>query len=84
MSIDERRTLYLRLDGMIRMKVRGSASVLARTLGVSRSTFFRCLDDMKSLGAPIQYDEVLQHYYYEEEGGFAFGFVKRHKSVIHI
>ncbi|ELR72382.1 hypothetical protein C900_01664 [Fulvivirga imtechensis AK7] len=81
MSIDERRTLYLRLDRMIRMKVRGNAAVLAHRLGISRSTFFRCLDDMKNLGAPIGYNEFAQHYYYIEEGCFAFGFVKEQELM---
>lgn len=58
------------------MKHRGGASSLAYRLGISRSTFFRCLEDMKSMGAPISYNENTQHYYYAEEGTFAFGFIK--------
>lgn len=54
--------------------------MLAHRLGVSRSTFFRCLEDMKSMGAPICYSEGAYHYYYEEEGSFAFGFIKHAPS----
>lgn len=76
MSVDERRTLYLRLDRIIRMRFKGNATVLAQRLSISRSTFFRCLDDMKAMGAPIRYNEMAQYYYYEEEGNFFFGFIK--------
>lgn len=80
MTIDEKRNLYLRLDRMIRMKYRGGASALAERLGISRSTFFRCIEEMKNMGAPIYYNELSQHYCYEEEGIFAFGFVKNSVS----
>lgn len=76
MTNDEKRNLYLRLDRMIRMKYKGGASALANRLGVSRSTFFRCIEEMKSMGAPIHYNELSQRYCYEEEGSFAFGFIR--------
>ncbi|UII29938.1 HTH domain-containing protein [Fulvivirga ulvae] len=76
MTNDEKRNLYLRLDRMIRMKYKGNASALANRLGVSRSTFFRCIEEMKSLGAPIYYNELSQQYCYEEDGTFTFGFVR--------
>jgi len=75
MSIAEKRNLFLRLDRMIRMKVPGKAEDLAYRLGVSRSTFFRCLDDMRFMGAPIEFDETLGRYQYTTEGRFQFGFM---------
>ena len=77
MNFYDKTNLILRLDQMIRLRFRGNADSLARRLGVSRSTFFRLLDDMRSLGAPIEFDETGQFYYYENVGKFQFGFFKK-------
>ena len=77
MNFYERSNLILRLDQMIRLRFRGNADSLSRRLGVSRSTFFRLLDDMKSLEAPIEYDESGQFYYYEKVGRFQLGFFRK-------
>lgn len=72
----KKRELILRLDQLIRMKVCGNASALAKRLNISRSTFFRLLDDMKyNLDAPISYCECNRRYQYEREGCIKFGFV---------
>jgi hypothetical protein len=76
MNFYDKSHLILRLDQMIRLRFRGNADSLSRRLGVSRSTFFRLLDDMKSLEAPIEYDETGQFYYYEKVGRFQLGFFK--------
>ncbi len=75
MSIEERRSLFLRLDQMIRMKVPGRAKELAYQLDISRSTFFRVLDEMRMMGAPIEYDESCGRYRYAKKGRFRFGFL---------
>ena len=77
MNFYDKTNLILRLDQMIRLRFRGNADSLSRRLGVSRSTFFRLLDDMKSLDAPIEYDETGQFYYYKKIGRFRFGFYKQ-------
>jgi predicted DNA-binding transcriptional regulator YafY len=77
MNFYDKTNLILRLDQMIRLRFRGNADSLSRRLGVSRSTFFRLLDDMKSLDAPIEYNETGQFYYYEKIGRFRFGFYKQ-------
>jgi len=74
MNFYDKTNLILRLDQMIRLRFRGNADSLSRRLGVSRSTFFRLLDDMRSLNSPIEYDETGQFYYYEKVGKFQFGF----------
>ncbi|MEM6735538.1 MAG: HTH domain-containing protein [Bacteroidota bacterium] len=79
MSLEERRNLYLRIDQMIRLCMPGGAQYLARRLNVSRSTFFRYLDEMKAMGAPICFDEQRRCYYYSEPGNFAFGYLKKHE-----
>jgi predicted DNA-binding transcriptional regulator YafY len=77
MNFYDKTNLILRLDQMIRLRFRGNADSLSRRLGVSRSTFFRLLDDMRSLNAPIEYDETGQFYYYENVGKFQFGFFRK-------
>ena len=77
MNFYDKTNLILRLDQMIRLRFRGNADSLSRRLGVSRSTFFRLIDDMKSLDAPIEYDDTGQFYYYEQVGRFRFGFYKQ-------
>lgn len=77
MNFYDKTNLILRLDQMIRLRFRGNADTLSRRLGVSRSTFFRLIDDMKSLDAPIEYNETGQFYYYERVGRFRFGFYKQ-------
>ncbi len=80
MNFYDKTNLILRLDQMIRLRFRGNADSLSRRLGVSRSTFFRLLDDMKSLNAPIEYDETGQFYYYKKVGRFHFGFYKKQQK----
>lgn len=77
MNFYDKTNLILRLDQMIRLRFRGNADSLSRRLGVSRSTFFRLLDDMRSLNAPIEYDETGKFYYYENVGKFQFGFFRK-------
>lgn len=55
-----------RLHLLIRHKSTGSPSELADRMDVSRSTLFRHLDDLRSMGAPIAYEKDRQTYYYEE------------------
>ncbi|MBL7803772.1 MAG: HTH domain-containing protein [Saprospiraceae bacterium] len=55
-----------RLHNLIRMKSTGSPKDLADRMAVSRSTLFRHLDDLRSMGAPIAYEKDRQTYYYEE------------------
>ncbi len=77
MTFYDKANLILRLDQMIRLRFRGNADSFSRRLGISRSTFFRLIDDMKNLEAPIEYDESGQFYYYEKAGRFRFGFFKQ-------
>ena len=73
--MQEKRELIKRIDQLIRMKVSGNAQELANRLGISRSTFFRVLEDMKeNLGAPIVYNSILNGYEYEQEGRIHIGF----------
>jgi hypothetical protein len=77
----KKKELIERIDQLIRMKFSGNATVLAKRLNISRSTFFRALEDMKpNLNAPIIYIQVLNRYEYEQEGKIKFGFVTTDKK----
>lgn len=65
MTVFEQLSLLKRLDLLIRRKATGTPMQLARRLGVSRASVFRYLNELKSVGAPIQYCKVRQSYFYE-------------------
>ena len=73
--MQEKRELIRRIDQLIRMKVPETAQELANRLEISRSTFFRVLEDMKeNLNAPIVYNSTLNRYEYEQVGRVYIGF----------
>ena len=65
MTVFEQLSLLKRLDLLIRRKATGTPMQLARRLGVSRASVFRYLNELKSVGAPIQYCKVRPRYFYE-------------------
>ncbi len=66
--------LMQRIDRLIRMKATGPPILLAHRLGISRTKLYRMIRIMKDLNAPVEYDETIQSYVYEEEVGLIFGF----------
>lgn len=54
-----------RLDQLISTKSTGSPSDLAEKLGISRSTIFQNLQEMREIGLEIKYSTTLETYYYE-------------------
>lgn len=63
-----------RLDQLIRLKKTGCPDSLASRLHLSRSTLYRYLDLMKSMGAPITYDLFRESFIYEYPVNFVMGF----------
>ncbi len=55
-----------RLDKLVRLKSTGNPKTLSEKLGVSEKTAYRCISDLKSLGAPIEYNRQRQTYVYKE------------------
>ena len=55
-----------RLHEFIRTKSTGTPETLARRLDISRATVFRRLDDLKALGAEIEFCRSRMTYYYTE------------------
>lgn len=63
-----------RIHSLISKKSTGTPEQLAEKLGMSRSMTLNYLAEMKSLGAPIAYDQFLESYYYTENVKFIPGF----------
>lgn len=63
-----------RLDQLIRLKSTGSPDALAAKLNLSRSTLYRHIDLMKSMGAPINYDLYRESFVYDYPVDFLLGF----------
>jgi Predicted transcriptional regulator len=57
----------LDLDRLLHRGRTGNARLLARKLGVSRSTLYRLFEELKSLGAEIEYDANYQSYFYRKK-----------------
>jgi biotin operon repressor len=47
------------------MRSTGSPSAFAKKLGISRSSIFQDLQEMRELGLEIKYSPTLESYYYE-------------------
>ena len=62
------------INKMIVGKQTGSPPVFAQKIGVSEATLYRYLRLMKILGAPIEYNPILQTYFYERKGNFMIRF----------
>lgn len=76
MSLEEKRKLILALDRLITGRIKGTANEYAQRLGISKSTFFRLLDYVRSeLNAPVVYDPAEGRYVYQVEGSLFFGFL---------
>jgi len=54
-----------RLHTLIKRKATGSAEDCAGRLSISRTSFFRLLNDLKNLGAPIVFNKFRNSYGYE-------------------
>lgn len=44
----------------------GTPEEMARQLGVSRTTLYELIDELKSRGAPIEYSKSLRTFYYSQ------------------
>jgi hypothetical protein len=63
------------IDQLIRMKATGKPKDFADKLGISESTLYRYLNEMRDHKAPISFDKIKNTYYYCENGKFNTGFV---------
>jgi predicted DNA-binding transcriptional regulator YafY len=64
MTFLEHLQLLRRIDNLIRRKATGRYDAFARRIGISVASLFRRLDELKMLGAEIQYSHTRESYYY--------------------
>lgn len=69
-----------RLDQLIRLKCTGSPEILSEKLNISRSTLYRHLEIMRTIGAPITYSIKNESFVYEYPVAFNLGFSPRYRS----
>jgi len=62
------------IDLLIRLKATGTAEKLASKIGISRSMLYEYLSEMKTMGAPIDYDRYRQTYFYTSSVRYKHGF----------
>lgn len=55
------------LDKLVSQKRTGNPECLAKRLNLSVSRLARIIEYLRTSGAPIQYDRMLQTYYYESD-----------------
>jgi hypothetical protein len=73
------RSLFDKVNNMnyyISMRITGKPNEFAEKLNISRSTLFEYLNLLKRYGAPIEYNPLIQSYYYTDGGNFEIKFVK--------
>lgn len=71
MTFLEHLELLRRMDSLIQHKATGRYDTFARRIGISVASLFRRLDELKMLGAEIDYCHRRQSYYYSN--AFSFG-----------
>jgi biotin operon repressor len=54
-----------RMNRLIREERTGSPEEFAISLGVSSSHLYRCIEDIKEMGAPVNFSRSRKTYYYE-------------------
>jgi predicted DNA-binding transcriptional regulator YafY len=63
-----------RMDELIRRRATGTPDEFASLLGISKSMLMVNLAELKEMGAPVSYDTMRRHYFYERECSFSLGF----------
>jgi DNA-binding IclR family transcriptional regulator len=72
MTAVEHAKILSRLDDLIKMKATGAPQELAQKLGISRSSLFRYLDELKKLNAPVRFCTKRKSYLYEKDFSLEF------------
>ena len=70
MTFLEHLELLRRMDGLIRHKATGRYDAFAGRIGISVASLFRRLEELKTLGAEIDYCHRRQSYYYSNTFSF--------------
>ena len=74
MTFIERLNKLEQMDQLIRLRATGNSKAFARKIDVSESSLFRLLNDLKELGAEIEYNAYKKTYFYCGEQNLRIGF----------
>ena len=64
-----------RIDYLIRTRSTGNAGALSLKLGISVRSVYVCLNDLKELGAPVQWSSDDNSYIYRYDGRLEVSFI---------
>ena len=62
--------LIERIDQLIRLKATGTPKTITRRLDLSESSFYRLIDTIKEMGAPVEFSLKDQSYIYSDDVDF--------------
>ena len=74
MSILKFKSRLDHFDYLVRHKMTGSPKQCAKRLRLSKSSFYRFLEDLILMNIPIAYNSEMKTYEYQEDGKLIFGF----------
>ncbi len=64
MKINFKIEQYKQLTKLVECQATGSANELAKKIGISRSTLFKMMDEIRGEGVVIEYNENIRSYTY--------------------
>jgi len=74
MSILKFKSRLDHFDYLVRHGITGTPKQCAKKLGLSKSSFYRFLEDLILMNIPIAYNSEMKTYEYQEDGKLIFGF----------
>ena len=67
MDIIEKTLKFESVHKAIKNKITGTSNEIADKLGISRACLYNYIDELKSIGAEIEYNRANQHFCYKNE-----------------
>ena len=75
MDLIKKLRLIERFDTLIRRKATGSPKELSQKIGISERQIYNIINEMRDMGAPIDFCSIKRSYYYQKEVTFVVGFL---------
>lgn len=72
---------FEKIDYLIAKKGTGNPLTFAKRVGISESTLYEYLNELKEMGAPILYNKYKETYFYYENGRFKIIFEKESTPI---
>ena len=79
MSILKNKERIEHFNYLISHRMTGTPKQCAKRLGLSRSSFYEFLEDLRLMNIPVAYNPEKKQYEYQAEGKIVFGFVSDEK-----